>query len=83
MAKYLEVDGSQWVTVKSVCEDMRVDYARRREKLLESPITRKLIKAPGRDGKNYMMWCIPSETAHEFKKIAATYSRGPYNKEEH
>jgi len=65
-------DGKRWATVRSICNDLRVDYARKREKLLESHIPREKLKAPGHNKRHYMMWCTPDTEIKEFEKLAKT-----------
>ena len=60
MAKFLEAEGKQWLTARSICEDLGRQPERIRERLIKSSIEHKLIKAPGRDGKRYKMLCVPA-----------------------
>lgn len=72
MAQFLESEGIKWVTSRSVCEELRRPAERVREKLIQSTIEYRLIKAPGRNGRMFKMLCIPATSLDEFKKIATT-----------
>ncbi len=76
----LEKDGSTWLPVRRLCEQYRVDYARKREKLLKTTIPRRRLKARAGDGRYYTMWCIPEGDVVRFMAEVLPYERGPYAK---
>jgi hypothetical protein len=69
------IPGTNWFPVKQICRDLDVDMARHWTRLYQSGLAHRLVKMPGRDGRQYDMMCIQAQDVDAFKRLVRSARR--------